>query len=275
MIRSRRRAPRVVAVRPIDRQPQKEPEPAPSNRLGEAAVLSAVSAFAYATAFAYQAGYCGHFGIPLELVKLDVVAIIIAVAAVGAATWSIFLAAHPATSFHTGSVPRRIGHTIVVVCCIVPLTFWGGRRHQAALALGALGVGYLTRLWLNPLLFRRETTYVAKLAGADRDFPPVEHRTWLARNLSWNGLLTILLGAWLLTLAHVLGERSAKTKWLFDVRAGDPTLVVLRLYGDLAVTAPYDRGRRKLLGGLKILPVSDLGSLRQENLGALQMPPPR
>ena len=69
--------------------------------------------------------------------------------------------------------------------------------------------------------------------------------------------------------SYLIGGYQARTQWKFFVIEDKGALVVLRIYGEKGLTAPFDRAHWKLTPQTKIVKLEDNVTMKLENLGAL------
>lgn len=238
----------------------------------------------YVVAFVYELGYCTVFKLPDAAISLDMIAVLRAVFWTASGLGGVAFLANVVTAFG-GEKPyeRRVFMTGAVAVGTLPLVVWGApiAPRASSWLLGFFLLG-LFQIWLRPLIRATNTKgYRNKLIADDvrmraedrkgNDGVPMVQRALYSGH---PGALLAVGVAWILFAAYGLGANEARKQWEFYVIPGAPEQVVLRIYGDKMITAPFDRRHWKLgkrielrqLGDDKPLP------LHLENLGALKPP---
>jgi hypothetical protein len=77
--------------------------------------------------------------------------------------------------------------------------------------------------------------------------------------------------AFLLICTFSIGHYLATIKKSFLVPVGSPNAVVLEIYGDKLIVAPFNRSKKVVQQEYRILTPNSAGDLRWENVGPLQV----
>ena len=247
--------------------------------LSEGIIIAAASACAYLLAFNYEKGYAQHFSIPIQFVNVSLANLLIFVAVVVAfLTLSIVylnlffgMLGHPRL--------RYFFMLFVFVGAAVYLYGLSDWRHWLPYVVGLLIVLVMTGLldYGLPLLAHRKAgdfkaRYEAQAAidQADPSFVVRLHR-WLGFDVYF--LFTSLLISCL--LASTAGDAEALQQKEFYVTDTTPEMVVLRVYGDTMIAAPFDRATKEVRKSSRLLKISEGGgpTLTLEEIGPLKPVP--
>jgi hypothetical protein len=171
-----------------------------------------------------------------------------------------------------------LGETALTFGAMLPLMYAASWKGTGATLALVFTVNMLWRIWVSPILrYRKLGTYDAKLQAQHDEIVsrvPNADTTLLMNAIRgrqvWPVLLIMLL--WVLSTSYLMGGREARTRWEHYVKPGSPELVVLRIYGDTALAAPFDRAQWKLGAETHIIKLEGDVTLRLENLGALKRP---
>ena len=238
--------------------------------LAPAVLLGLATAVGYAVAFMFEVGRASAYGIPEEMVTVDLPTVCMAVLAL----FTLFLAyaiLNVITSGRSGPVRARIRAMLPTLSLVlVGLVFGGSLRLFAAL----VGAFVLALEFGFPLLTQRgKGSYVQKLDAHD------DHET--AKGTAAIDLLIRALGrraartvTWILGLplcALVVGFGFAEGRTDFFVTADEPRLVLLRPYGETLVFAEFDADT-KTIGNLVVrkLDAGQALTLERRRVGPLR-----
>lgn len=251
--------------------------------VSEAILLAGGSSFAYAVAFAYEAGVADHFGIPLQLIDLGLTTVFVGVFAVLLALsrfFQLWAVADPDTLTAKGPISVEVIILIRMFFFVVlPVGFvLGPERWIVTVIIAGSILVLLAFHWIGALIFfRGQPGFRAKLvafntaiyAGETRGFQTLTDRFGRYGNL-------VLFVAFTLLVSAAAGVVSAMDQQTFMVMASasTPEAVVLRIYSDHAVTCVFDRKTKELVPTYRIVAIDDPGFIfRREKLGKLRMRP--
>ena len=127
-----------------DNNPQKKPTQAPVSYRDFAGVVAILlPAFGYAAAYLYRASEAAYFGVPPELVSLDLKDVVVAGLGVGAAIVAMVLLADTTIDLLSGIFSREVEQVLIDIA--VPAVF-AGTLLFLAVDLRLIWLGYLTAL---------------------------------------------------------------------------------------------------------------------------------
>jgi len=144
-------------------------------------------------------------------------------------------------------------------------------------AAGVLVIFVLLEFGLPLLTQRDKKTYREKLLAQEAHEDKIDSLpTRLARLLgipSYWLLLGVFLGVWLF---HVAGDAQARRQKEFLVIASTPECVVLRIYGDELICAPFNRATKEVQPSFSIIKYANSASeprlqLSLEKVGPLKL----
>lgn len=242
--------------------------------LTDAAAIAALSASGYATAFAYEAGFCAYFRLPRELIRLDIVGVLAATSIVGA---SVFLGLWMAQQFaellrsEEHPIRRTVFVTGIMASLSIPLLIvapWDG--PQMGLIAGPCS-GVVLREWFAPLKHRAIAGYVNKMrayqaATTTRASPG----TMVVLGWPLSPVFVVVALAWWLGASYLVGGHDARSATDFLVKPGSMSVAVLRFYGDNVVAAAFDPKTRVLTNEFHIIPLTVEGGFQRRHLGRLR-----
>jgi hypothetical protein len=229
-------------------------------RVTEGLFIAGATLAGYAVAFAYEAGFAGHFGVPLDLVSLDLTKVILAVAALLGLGWFLFLVFNPVSILLGAAewpapIRERIHNAFTAAVTIAALLYIYGplKGLVGGAVLFALGVVFFD--YVFPLITQRKTRgYFAKLtAQSELENKQVSVSPIVRSAIGAVGPLGfLLLGCIALVsgAAFSLGQAKAeKCEWFYCCSDTTNT-VLLRAYGSSLVGVRFDPTTRRLTGQL-------------------------
>lgn len=249
----------------------------------DAILVSALTVTAYLTTFAYEVGAAQAFGIPVELIDMQLMPTLLAtLLSLGVLVIVFIFAADPL--FAVLSPPKADSHPLlkairppfallvlafalwlVADSTMLPLFLWS--IVPALVIFGVLP-------FVMPLLLYRDVPgYVKKLRASYKD--EGERQTPLNRvlfgSLGWMTHLSVLTIA-LMFLSLNAGYAKAKRQEVFLITNQQPETVVLRIYGERVITAEFVRAEKRVKRLYQVLNVDAAGLvLRQEAVGPLSL----
>lgn len=198
--------------------------------ISEGVILAMASVAANAVALAYEWGYLSAMGIPPSFIQLTLADLLVRVTAILILAAAILPCVDGLLSWFA-SWQRPVVRCLAPVCL---LAFVAGRTLVIASA-GAMSWVYLA---MGLLLFfaALRIAYVPN----ERRGPTPSLFVSAIRHLGarWTIAFAWFIAAFL--LAFPLGRHHATTETRFLVMPGSPPRVVLRTYGEVAITLPYD-----------------------------------
>jgi hypothetical protein len=215
--------------------------------------IGAISIGGYFLGFAYEKGYASYFGIPLPLIKLDLINIFLSVIALIGLLWFILWITNLVYMiFSTWSnaiyrVIVRSAPSLLISFCLILLYIntptWQSVKWIVFVPLIVLFLGFV---W--PLIEQRgKGTYLQKLEAQEQANKNVKAPklfsliTQKANTLNRRLLVNIAIILFILyCLAYAVGESEAEKQKNFWIVREPQQLVVLRIYGDRFVCAPFD-----------------------------------
>lgn len=226
------------------------------------------SALSYCFAYAYEKGFCDVFGIPVELIKLDIARVLIVGGfLIGILWFCVAIFNLLPRSVFDKKVPRLI-------------------RLLAALPFVAI---VIFCSWMSPdwapvylLIFFLLVFSYLHLGGTFelRTDNPRSFISRLATRFDGSLIQAAIYGILVMVVVNAAGRASATRKIDFLVPVDHPDIVVLRIYGDTLICAKANLEKRDIYPTLSFYPVnSEFGrSLEVRHLShmkALHDPTPR
>ena len=242
--------------------------------LTDSVLLAVIPAMAYVLAFAFEYGYYFAYGFPQELISIDLNRVFVAgVIFLG----GVLLLLVPATavlavlpSEHPLTPAIAQAATFVLAYLVFLVYYW--RFDMVAWFLGLLLLWHLGYKFGLPLLTQRGVHgFIQKFR---RHAQRQQERTTVFRMAlrmlgPTQGAIVVYFFV-ALVLAVSFGWSLAREQVYYFVVPGQPERVVLRIYGDSIILAPFDRHTRQILPEYTVLRRT-IGAitLREERIGPL------
>ncbi|HUT72074.1 MAG TPA: hypothetical protein VMW89_15500 [Desulfatiglandales bacterium] len=251
----------------------------------EALLLAGIPLLAYFYTFRYEAGLAKVFGIPLSFIDLDLRSGFIVACAVAFGLAALFFILN--LIYVLVVVPFK-GEEIIArrIWASFPLLVWFLAELVLFPSLSIRIISPLTALlfvtfflFLMPLITQRSKGgYLEKLKSSDAT--DAESESLFRPALKYLGHKRASFLFWLMILLFIVysaGQAQGMKQKEFFVLASSPNTVVLRIYGDKMICAPFNRGDRKVERSLIIH--KTLGNrplvLKLEEIGPLSLRLPR
>lgn len=240
----------------------------------EGFVLAIAPVIGYFVAFVFEVGYAGKFKIPIEFISLslsDIIAVTSLLAIIAALIW-IFFGGLYVQAFHKSTDPvyRRVFSNFPFFVLFVIHALLFRDLWSEYLWVVVYFVLFLFFDFVFPLIAKYKVTgYKAKLTAQDKIDDAARRgplRSFIAREGGRPAQFIIVVGIFVLTTAHSAGRASALNKAEYLVPSDGDNIVVLRLYGDHLVCAPFDRDKKTVRPEFSILPLVDTSNQRSLNL---------
>ena len=234
--------------------------------LTEGVILAAAPVFGYLLVFAYEAGFCSHFGIPLEFISLNTITVIIAAFGI-AVTFTLLFAVSTFEMTVLRYLYKKIPFLFVIAL----------RKGVSALLIGGIILYMIkapTKHWLFLFLFVLATFIVGiavpyitirRQEGQcnvsniyERNVK--ENVTAFEKYLGENVVMTIILVLMFvgsLFVSYSTGQIKAKGQDKFLIVHSVPETVALRIYGDNLICAPFERERKRVTRSFIIRKMGD------------------
>jgi hypothetical protein len=218
----------------------------------EGLLIALVPAYAYLLTFQYEEGFASYFGIPAQLVDINLGSILIPTAAVLVFGLLYFMVANGLVMF----IPATVGdhplvkrHVITIIVSslllFIPAVIYNTRRWWI-FAIGSTLLGIFVYLLFPLLLFRTEGGYINKLEKAqlrlDRGNDAPTLIRWSAAKLNPRLILLFIFLIYLVVMSKEAGRTSAMGQREFltmSSNAGD--MALLRSYAGRFVFARFNR----------------------------------
>jgi hypothetical protein len=256
---------------------QNLPIAAKRNWLSEATVLAAIPVATYVVTFAYHAGYAQFFGVPTELISIDTKMFLIAALPVILIVHLLLSMSLTVFGFwREGSRSHPFYRRLTIVFpsfasslayMLISFSHW----HQWIVSV--LVTLFLVALFFGmPLLFNRnEKSWIKRLEIYDKS----QANDTVAHLYMRQELGTLLIGmmwVWIVAqIAYTMGGAIAENQRRFFVRSTTPETVILCIYGDYQVTAPFDRSKKTVQKKISVVKITDtpIIPIQSEDIGPL------
>jgi len=256
-----------------------ETQERPKRILGEAALVVLLTAGAYLLAFSYETGFAKHFGIPTDLISVDLRSLLLfgggsITAVLGVLVAFNFLVMTFPSKAHPAIQRALVRSIIFAMPCSIPIALYGIDHPQKWWWWVLVYVAYLFFEFVYPLFVTRGTRgYVNKLAAvhaADDRTPDLA--TTAAARFGPSPVIVVCFFPLALLIARIGGETTAMKKTGFLVLDSKPARVVLRAYGETLVCAVADLDRHEVISDFLLVKFGENSlPLRLQEIGPLQL----
>jgi hypothetical protein len=209
-----------------------------------------ITVVGYLLGFSYESGYASYYGIPIQLIKLNLINIFISIFSLVALLFTLLLIINLGYMIfkeRPGIIQRLLLSSAYSILCSAAVLFtsidtsvWHIARWIILWPLLSLSKNFIWPL----ITHHNKGTYYQKLAA----FEQLEQQESLKtiwsfinsrKNLSI--IYNLLFIIWLLHIfIYRIGYAEAERTDSFFVAKGPKPLVVLRIYGDKFICAPFD-----------------------------------
>ncbi len=246
--------------------------------LSEGLLLAGLTALSYAVTFAYEAGYSTYFGIPKQLIAVNLTTMLIAAGSLLGAMVMVYSIANflwmlsPKQDDLVSFVVRRY-IKIVIICFIAVLPLI--RHWQAWLTFLAVILVIAFFEFVFPLITqRKKSTYAEKLREQENIEQRVKvHLLWHVIDLKYGRwLVTTLVYVYIgITFAYNFGRQYAESREEFFVAVNQNNSVILAIYDDTLVTAEVNHETKSLIGPISVTKLDNIKNLviMKERVGPL------
>lgn len=218
--------------------------------------VGGISVAGYLLGFSYEKGYTSYFGIPVELIKLNLTTIFLSIIGLIWLLWWIYCIASFGYKILIAGRSGVIRRAIVRSVPFVLLYFYfliifanTSTWHSLKWISIATALMSIVNEFVLPLITQRgKGTYYQKLEAQEEDRkkenePNIVLDVFVHKGniLTIRLLLNIMIILFFLYFsAYWIGEAKAQKQKYFLVTREPKNLVVLRIYGDKFVCAPFD-----------------------------------
>jgi hypothetical protein len=242
------------------------------SRFSEGLILASVPAAGYGLAFVYEAGFCAYHRIPPHLIVPSITTVIVAAGACG---MSLLLSVALVRELIANAGKRPHARLFLVVSAVrlIIVSLYSlttiAPRSATFICIGVVVAFDLIHLVPPALSKALAGTYLDRLEASlanDKTRPLIP--TLLQRTHPEAPRL-FTLTIFLCFLAYLLGYSAAVSQRDFLVTDSKPRGAVLRIYGDLVITAPVDLAAKRLQASFSFKKVTDLGPVSRLSIGPL------
>ncbi len=240
-------------------------------------VVSLVTALAYAMAFAFEAGTAGAFGIPMEMVDLQLVPALVGMLLSLGVLWSLVqmldplipLLAHKPTDhpilYELKPYVAMLAIGAIFWAAARPITWWIVLVYMVVLFLAYPGLELLfalmrtdSKVYAEKLRQHQDQRLVVKSPILDA----------LTSDLRLAGIVVIV--ALVVLLSAAAGNGRGRRQQDFYVTSIQPETIVLRIYGNRAIAAEFVRSERRIKPIYRFIRLDEPGTtLTLQRLGPI------
>ncbi len=225
--------------------------------------VAAFSIGGYLLGFAYEKGYADYFGIPVQLIKLNLISIFLSIFGLAAVMLALIGYVNAGYIFfmeHKGVIFRAIIRSApsLLLCFAIFYIYWNTPWFNTAKAIIVWPICQLFIEFIIPLIWRKGT-YFQKLEAQEAKYlqmkPMDLYHYFVLNKHSVITLYLITAIASLYIFANWAGMAEARAQKGFFVTKEPKPFVVLRIYGDKFICAPFDSKARTVEKALYILDI--------------------
>ncbi len=248
--------------------------------ISDGLIVAVCSIVAYLITFVYEAGFLGVFKIPLGFITLNLTTVFIVASGllfIVLLGLSIVNFVYPfvASKSEGNSVYRSLKRFSPLFILLLVLFVLFGSNWKEWLPCLIIVIFYSFLEFAFPLITQRtHKTYHDKLDSQEVTEAQVDTLVDYARRRF--GYRTLYVFAWMclfLVISYSAGRAEAFRKDEFLVLPTHPEAVVLRIYGDIMISAPFDRERKIIHRSLFLTRVPNDSKLilKVEKVGPLRL----
>jgi hypothetical protein len=253
-----------VAARCIVLLTMSEPQERPRRILGEAALLALATAAAYLLAFYYETGYASYFGIPADLIAVDLRSLLLF--GVGFVSLAVvlllvvnFLVMTLPSKAHPGLKRTLFTVSVFSIICFIPVGLYGIDRPEKWWWVLIPYIPFLFFQFVYPVFAaKREHGYLNKLAAvhaSDNRRPDLASAAAARFGVTPVVLVSLLMIG--IATAPIAGGAAAMKRTSFLVLGSKPPRVVLRTYGDTLICAVADLEKHQVTADFLLVKIGD------------------
>jgi len=212
--------------------------------------------------FAHEAGYASVFDMPMEFVRVDITLILIATGAMLPILYLMFWLANFMLMALPGSdspIRRSLIRLFPGSLLVVSLLVLYGARGVWLLLVPFLLIVIFIEFGFPLITHRKEASYREKLIAQERSDREIRFPVFdLFVRFAGRGGSYVFLGLMIIaTICHARGRSSALNKDEFLVTTTSEEMVVLRIYDDKLICAPFERATREIKRSFVVLKVGE------------------
>jgi len=241
-------------------------------------IVAASPVIGYGLAFLYELGFCVVFKIPKEFITLNLTTVFVAAGSLLGIVWLLYWFAE----IFLMLIPRKhplfreliLLLTVLLLLLGFLILWWGLWERVISVALFPLS--FILMLFVFPLITQRgKGSYIDKLQAQRKhelETPMVIFDSavrFLGRRIS----LFIIVVIVLLLFSYSAGDAKALKQDKFLVPSTYPQSVVLRIYGENMICAPFDAEDKKIETKFFVIRMTDepRPTLQLQKVGPLRV----
>jgi len=238
-------------------------------------VVAAVPLIGYAMAFLYEVGFCGEFGIPLEFISVNLTTVFIAVGTLLLVVAIIFyvislLMMIPEPKHPVIRWQLSLFYVVLVMNLAVAIIFWG--LWYELIMVAFLFAFFVFWIFVSPWITQKEGAYIKRVEAQRKvDSQAKTIIDYVIRYIGWGNSFVIFLVLFFVALSYIAGISHAKKQTEFLIPSTYPNSVVLRVYGDNMICAPFNAENKEVQRDFFIIKMGDDSRLilKPEGIGPL------
>lgn len=218
------------------------------NWITDGIIIALVPFLGYLFAFQYESGYAIYFNFPQELISIGLPQIIMTLSILTVVIMLLFFIVEMLSMIVPGNkraLYRNVINILPITCYSIGYLFAYGFKKAAVFIFLFVIFGF-ERFVLPLFVYRDKKDYNSKIqADEDATWKFREERNALSvrilRIFGQKEFMIILNLVLCVYFTQMVGEIIASEKNQFIVSSNDPQKVIVRIYGDNAICASFDR----------------------------------
>jgi len=249
--------------------------------ISEGLVVTTISIASYVILFAFEAGFANAFSIPLSFIELSLTNVLIVISSLLPLGYILFSLSNILFIFFddfsesTSKIIKKFFPFFILSIALAYLAY--GTVLLPAVIRGFILVWMIMFFleFILPLLTQRgKGNYWKKLEAQDKLETQIKTLdSILIRRIGVTPSVLVFALIWVIFLAYVAGYTGAAKQSTYLVTSTSPEMVVLRIYGDNIICAPFNRNTRGVKPSFVVLKVGDDYTLKlnYEHIGPLKL----
>lgn len=250
----------------------------PKNWVSDALIIAAFPIVAYVITYAYESGYAGIFGIPSQFIALNLITFLVVTGALTGVILSLFMYANFILLILPKSDSPLFRGIIklfpMILLSVAYLILYGKLWHYWIIPIGVIALIFLIEFGFPLITQKGRPSYREKYDEQEKLESNVKGIFEYVIPLVGRGpAIAIVYLSIFLILSSEAGRSRALKQDEFLIIKASPELVVLRIYGEKLICAPFDRTTKEITRTFTILKTGDDPNLKLslEKVGPLHI----
>jgi len=249
--------------------------------ISDGLVVTTISIASYVILFAFEAGFANAFSIPLSFIELSLTNVLIVISSLLPLGYILFSLSNILFIFFDnfiGSIAQIIRKYFPLFIFTIALAYLTYGTYLLSIVIRGFILSCMIVFFLEfilPFLTQRgKGNYREKLEAQDKLETQIKTlNSILVRRIGVTPYVLVFVLISVIILAYVAGYTRAAKQTTYLVTSTSPEMVVLRIYGDNIISAPFSRNTREVKPSFVVLKVGDDYTLKlnYEHIGPLKL----